>query len=458
MAGFRKAAYLMLLCAAAITVLVALHWHDLNYPACDGCDASGYGFMALGIKKAGLFGPWPGSNVRTYGYPLFVSLVSSEYDLTQPLAGYFAPNVAIVQSGLYIAACLALFFVVYPTSRPAAWCCAVGLLCNPFVLNYVPIRLTEGLNASVLVSLTAIVSALSLRERDLFQQCALTAAGSVIAGFALVLRPANVVLLGAWLGFLAFWVSQARKPRVMLSICAVMGLTIPVLPQILLNALYQGIITPFPVLGVGSAQVKLGLLSLKYETNASGIGPLQIFYRNPFIDRGEALEFGWQVYLWRPQHGIPTMLAHIFNSVNHGYFFTYLHDLRPWYYIPMNAANHLILFAAAGSAVSFLLSRRAQQAMNEASALPADGLWLFLLIGFVLTCGVNSVTLPETRFGLAIFCLSGPLAAWGIYRWVFANPKTKLVTFVLCMFYVVLAKLLSDWMLALIQHTNPLNA
>lgn len=407
--------------------------------------------MALGIKRVGLFGPWPFSEVRTYGYPLFVSLVSSEYDLPD-----FTPNVAIVQSALYIAACLALFFVVYPTSRPMAWCCAVGLLCNPFVLNYVPLRLTEGLNASVLVALTGVASALSLRERGLLQQCALIVTGSMITGFALALRPANGVLLGAWLGFLVFRVSQAGKPRMILSICAVVGLIIPVLPQILLNA-YHGIPTPFPIIGLGN-QDKQGLVSLKMETNASAIGPCQLFYRNPFVDLDprEAYNIGWRAYVWMPQHGIPTMFAHIFNSLNHSYFFTYLHDLRlPWYYIPMNAANHLMLFAAAGSTIWFLLSRRLQT-INGTSVSTADGVLLFLLMGFVLTCGVNSVVQSETRFGLAVFCLSGPLAAWGIYKWSFANSKIKILTFVLCLLYVVSAKLVSDWMLTLVQYFNPL--
>jgi hypothetical protein len=85
----------------------------------------------------------------------------------------------------------------------------------------------------------------------------------------------------------------------------------------------------------------------------------------------------------------------------------------------------------------------------------ADGIWLFLLLGFLLTCGVNSLTQPETRFGLAVFCLSGPLAAWGIYRWALADAKTKIVLLASCLTYVMAAKLLSDWMLTLVRYTNP---
>src|SRR5262245_59605652 len=81
MCSRRTAGFLALLGAAAITALAALHWHDLHYPACAGCDASYYGFLARDIKRVGLFGRWAGSDMRTYGYPFFISLVSSEHDL-----------------------------------------------------------------------------------------------------------------------------------------------------------------------------------------------------------------------------------------------------------------------------------------------------------------------------------------------------------------------------------------
>jgi hypothetical protein len=444
----REIACLTLMCVAAITGLAALHWHDLNYPACAGCDGSSYGHIAFAIKRMGLFAPWVDNDLRTYAYPLFISLVSSEQDLTLPMAGYFTPNVAIVQSALYIASCLVLFFVVYPTSRTAAWCCAVGLLWNPFVINYVPLRLTEGLNASVLVALTAIVCALSLRERGLILSYVLILAGGMTAGFAMVLRPANFVVVGAWLGFLVFYIWRFGRQRTGLGICAIVGLTIPLFPQILLNAVYHGTFTPFPAMGLGSVEGRLGVLAVKYETNVSGVDLLRLFYRNPFIDQREASELSWQIYLWRPQQGIPTMLAHVFNSVNHRYFFTYVYDLQPWYYLPMNATNHLLLFAAGASVVSFSHSRW-RQAINCSSAPAADGLWLFLLLGFVLTCGVNAVSLPETRFGLAVLCLSGPLAALGIFKWIFASSRSRIMIFGLCLLYILGAKLLSDWMLAL---------
>jgi hypothetical protein len=312
----------------------------------------------------------------------------------------------------------------------------------------VPLRLTEGLNASILVALTAVVCALSLRARGYIQSCVLILAGGIIAGFALVLRPANSVFVGAWIGFLLLYIWRSRRQRTGLTICSIASLAIPLFPQILINTVYHDAFSPFPVTDLGSAQVRWGTFAIKYETNLSGVGPLQLFYRNPFMDQGEASGLDWQLYLWRPHQGIPTLLAHIFNSVNHGYLFTYLYDLQPWYYFPMHTVNHLILFAAAGSVVSFVRSRW-QRPVNLLSGPETDGLFVFLLLGFVLTCAVNSVSLPETRFGLAVFCLSGPLAVWGIFKWLLASSISKIMILASCLLYIAGAKLLSDWMIGL---------
>ena len=414
--ALKIATYLFLLCTVTIAGLIALHRHDLDYPSCVGCDASEYGVMALGIKKLGIFGAWNGNNVRTYGYPLFISLVLTEHDLTQKMAGYFTPKLAIAQSLLYILACLCLFFVILQKSPALAWCCALGLLWNPFVLNYIPLRLTEGLNATILVSLTVIVCALSLHKTRLLQFYALVLLGSLIAGFAMAVRPANFVIVAAWLGFLIFYKYYTGCRPSIPSIVAIIGLAITILPQSVLNALYYGTLKPFPVIDLGSIHLKLGLLALKYETNLSGIGPLQLFYQNAFIEQINKSILGWQTYLWYPQYGIPTLLAHIFNSVNHSYFFTYVYDIRPSYYSLVNALNHLMLFAAAGSVVLFLRRRLKGPLRTE------DGIVVFLFLVALFTLGLNSITLPETRFGLAIFVMSWPTGHMGYLQLVFSRP------------------------------------
>jgi hypothetical protein len=440
---WRKITYLGLLTTVATAILVAFHWHDLSYPACEGCDASSYGLMAYEIKKHGVVAPWSGSDVRAYGYPLFVSLVSREQDLSLPMYGYFTPNVALAQSALYIARCLVLFFVMYPTSRTAAWCCAIGLLCNPFVLNYVPLRLTEGLNATILISLTAIVVTLALYEHGHGRSSVLMSVGGAIAGFAIILRPANIAVAGAWLGFILLHNWPLNKKGTARILYSLSGFAIPLFPQLILNAIYHGAITPFPTFAIDT---NFAVLVVKLETNLSEIGPLQLFYRNPFLDQKEASEFGWRIYLWNPLAGVPTMFAHVFNSINHGYFFTYVYDRQPWYYFIMNVANHLMIFAAAVSAI-FLSISYYRQSILLGSRL--GGLWLFLFLVFILTCGVNSVSHAETRFGLAVFCLSGPLATWGVYKWMCSGFRTKVIAFGFCALYVLAAKLFSDWMLTL---------
>jgi hypothetical protein len=41
------------------------------------------------------------------------------------------------------------------------------------------------------------------------------------------------------------------------------------------------------------------------------------------------------------------------------------------------------------------------------------------------------------------------LAALGIFKWIFASSRSRIMIFGLCLLYILGAKLLSDWMLAL---------
>src|SRR5262245_54197476 len=173
-----KIAYVAVLCAVAIAFSVGFHWRDMNYPACSDCDAIAYGHHAFAVQKNGILKM--SSPGRTYGYPLFLSMVLSADTLELPMRGYFTLNVAVVQILLYLLACLTLFFVLRPVSEKGAWCSMIGLLCNPFILNYVPLRLTEGLTVTLAVALATIVSALSLRAVSRWRAASLILLGSLI--------------------------------------------------------------------------------------------------------------------------------------------------------------------------------------------------------------------------------------------------------------------------------------
>jgi hypothetical protein len=101
-----------------------------------------------------------------------------------------------------------------------------------------------------------------------------------------------------------------------------------------------------------------------------------------------------------------------------------------------------MLFAAAGSVALFLRRRLKGSLQTE------DGIAVFLSLIALFTLGLNSISLPETRFGLAVFVMGGPLAVWGIYNWSLAGFKRKVVIITLCVLYVLAGRSISDWMLA----------
>ena len=341
----RSLSYLTLLCTIAVFFSAAFYWRNVKYPPC--CDVIFYGQAAATIQKQGFFGKRP-DDPRNYGYQLFLSVVSDPAKLIPPAWGYFDPRVAIAQTALYLAAVLALFSVVYPASPPVAWSCAIGLLCNPFVLNYVPMRATEGLNASLLISIAAIVCALVLAKRGPLQSCLLIFLGGLVAGFALLVRPANLSIMLAWAAFALVHVRNVAEFRAASLTCAIAGLALPLALQIIVAA---------TATNLGALQIAAGLSMLKYETNLSHIGPIALKYANPFIDPRDAAALSWRLYLLRPLEGIPTMVMHVFNSLDHNQLFSFVYDRNPWYRLPLNALNHAILAIAAMSLVSFFCER-----------------------------------------------------------------------------------------------------
>jgi len=180
---------------------------------------------------------------------------------------------------------------------------------------------------------------------------------------------------------------------------------------------------------------------LKYETNLSHIGPIALKYANPFIDPRDAAALSWRLYLLRPLEGIPTMVMHVFNSLDHNQLFSFVYDRNPWYRLPLNALNHAILAIAAMSLVSFFCERGRS---NMEIARWKD-LYLFLALAAVLTLGINSLSVPETRFGLPIFCVAGPLCAWGAFRWWSASQRVTAIAALAVGAYVIAALTLSAW-------------
>ena len=431
---------LFLLSAAALAICGAFYWHNMLYPAC--CDSLGYAIIAGSIQEHGLF-HWQ-VHERTYGYPLFLSLILPQDTASLPQYGYFLSNVAATQSLLYVGACFALFFVLRRTNGKVAWCTAAGLLLSPFILNCVALQLTEGLIASLTVGLVTVVCALSLRTLTSAQACCLVFVGSLFAGYAMEVRPASIVLTLAWAVFLLVALRYLPPSRFAWIVCAALGLALPIGLQVALNYVLFDQPSPFPA-QLGKEQLEWGLSLMKYGTYLEGDGTPTLLFPNSFFSAPDIKRWGAWLYVAQPLRGTATVLAHLFNSIDHGTFFTYAYDLRPWYRIPLNTLNHTMIFAAAFGIGRWLLERL--PSWRCGSFASSDAIAIFLLIAVAGTCAINSVSAVETRFGLMIFGLAAPLAIYGILEWGALAARGRLVSGLGCLVYVMLALLASGQIL-----------
>ena len=392
-----------------IAACALLFWHFILYPACEICDVVAYGVDAAHLQDD-YFGV---SQRRTYGYPLFLSVVFAGYEWDATW-GIFSPRVAIVQTMLYLAACLALFFAILPHSRTFAWCAAIGLMCNPFVLNYVPLRMTEGVTASISVLIAACAVSLG-GHSSTRRLVAILFAGSLLAGLAMMIRPASLSLFIAWATAVALVAWQSPERRLLVCVAAIAGMVIPLLPQFAINYLAYQQIGFFPTKDLGGMQRCVALANFKYQTIVMpDRSAIPVFYRSFVFTKAEIGAHGAWLYLLSPLRGAAMAAGHIFQSVNHDYFFPYVYDRNAWLHAPINVIGHLVLYLAGYAC--WVSARSSQKSLVPVAAA------VFALVAVAMTILVNSVAVVETRFGMLIYLVAGPLAAWGVVR-LWSSPR-----------------------------------
>lgn len=420
--------------AFGLGVAVLYFVHEWYYPS--HYDAYTYTVMGDQIARNGLFSKWEWSDLRTYGYPLFLSIARR---LSQALPIDFRLIIFAVQASAWVAAVLFLRHAlarIFPAAVRVVFC---GLVLNFYVMIFPSATLTESFS----LTLTLVVAACWLRLHDRGLDWRLLVAGSLAAGFAMMVRPANLFLPAAWsfallLGYLRH---RPAAPRAALAaLVAAVSLALPTLPQLANNVRHYGKWTPLVVVRLGDAAQYWGIRHMKYATAMPPIPKPQVDYINPLVEGTEVdPDKPMQWYFQHPFRGAATIALHTFNMLDQDLLFTYARDLDPWFRIPLGVVNHAVL--ALGLIGLALLGRR---------VLPQPGAgrdaFLVLVAGLLANWAVYATSMVEMRFGSVILMAAFPLAGFALAlargRW---TERQVDLAGVAVAAYVVAALALSGW-------------
>lgn len=360
------------------------------------CDANGYLVLGQEIGLKGLTAKLLLSHVRTIGYPALIALV----DLFPSPFGRDL-NVVLTQVLLYCAAATAVLhnsrsLLVALRLRRAL---AVGLLLNPWAAMHCAETMTESPSITLFLASIAVALAATSNPSALRRRHSVPFAMGLLAGVALIVRPANVVfLVSASLAmampplFTAAKVGARLRKSAGALVALWVGIYIGISPQVGVNLKLFDKATPFPTMKLGDVQMKEGIGHLKYGTFVGPPAVKPIHYLNPLVKGTEVRRndtFSW--YLRNPGRGALTVVAHVFATLAQEPLYTYSVDLAPWYRLPVAVANGFLVVFGLGWLACFLWQRRRE-------AIVSTPAWF---ISWIVMCSLAVVafTSPETRFG-----------------------------------------------------------
>lgn len=418
----------------AIGIAHAFYARSLAYPS--DYDAKNYLAIATDLARGGLFAKFYYSELRSYGYPLFLWTLKEVADVLRVPWGLV---IFETQLALYAGATLFVRSRLAKVSLPVARIVLVATLLNVVALVYVADTLAESLSlVLLLVAAGCWVHLYAGGSRGLVA----VALGSLALGAAVVVRPANVFALPVWavaglaLASLRGW--NARQ-RVLATLTATLVITLPLLPQFANNVRHYSRWTPLVAASLGRNQQIWGIAYLKYATALPPIALPSVFYLNPYAEGrpvDEARPLAW--YVEHPGAGAATLGLHIFGMLDQDLLFTYARDLDPWYRRPLGIVTHGAI-ALAGLGLVLLASRARRDRGHRA---------IFVALSTFLAAyaALHATTAVEMRFGLPVLVVAGPLAVWFVRESRRRTSAGRAAIVVFVALWIAASLALSDWM------------
>ncbi len=357
------------------------------------CDVYQYIHISQSFDSHGFLYPHSGSELRNYFYPYLLSIFAggSIYNLTSFLS--------FSKLTIFFMVFISSFFFMCSMNRTIknvffSSLIVISLFLNPLLATIYTLPLTE-LYVFPLVVFLLCISNVCLSQSSsmsFFYKLTLFFLFPLILSFLILLRPANLILIFPSF-ILLFYFVIISKANMINVFSFIFFLICPFFPQLYFNSVVFNEISILPVGGLGAKQFYWGLTYVKYGTfYIDGIAE-GMKYRTWLTD--ELLEkyssSSLFFYIKEAPSSILLLLAHIFNSLNYDFLFTYVNE-REYRIISWHQILSSVMTVLGFTYVWFLLAswRNYKSRLND----------YFLVLILFSFLAMNSVVAVETRFGM----------------------------------------------------------
>jgi hypothetical protein len=403
---YELAAAWLLVAAVGVSMFYWLRDQPFYY------DASGYMIESRGISDHGLLSQWPYSDIRSYGYPFFLTGALRIARLLHrgPHAGVF-----IAQWPLYVGSSWLATKCLF-ASRCTQLCAFVAIAANPLLVVYAPLAFTESLTLSCVLLATAAL-ARATRSRGRLASAGWLVAGAAVSSYAVAVRPGSVLLPFCYAvaaGGVLLLPSGGRRWATALTTggSVLVALMVPLLPQVLINRRHYGSSSPLPTYDLAGLQARAGMTIARYISNVAPCGNVGIKFPTPnpppisiatnTLDAVKYYALSWP-------GGPEAVLLHVFSGLDPRPFLIDQHSFGAHYERALQALTVALLFLATAGLPEAVRRIRARR-------LPARIPVVFFGAVTLVFLGVLATSAAEYRFGSVPLITVSLLAVVGLSR------------------------------------------
>jgi hypothetical protein len=374
-------------------------------------DSAGYIIESRSISDHGLLSKWTYSDIRSYGYPFFLTWSLSLARLLHhgEHAGIFVTQWPLFVGTAWLAT-RSLF--TSPRMRLAAF---FLLAANPLLVIYSVQAFTESLTLTCVLFATAALG-FAMRAEARVWSTGWLVAGALVSSYAFVVRPGSFLLPVCYAASAAYVLLRRPNDGSYLFMGAAGGLVlialvVPLIPQVLINNRHYGTNSPFPTYGVATVQAEAGVAQLRYVSNVADCGGYAFTVPNPHPPSDKRVStFGaLRYYALSWPEGPEAALIHVFSGLDPRPFLIDQSDFGTSYERVLQAFTVAILLLA-----SLGLRQALQRFKKRRGTLKIDAAFLGLVT--VIFVGILAASHGEYRFGSVPLIAISILAAVGACR------------------------------------------